>query len=95
MFVGVANREDPDQTASEEAVLICVCTVSRQLVFRIFQHLPCPVGLVNEILVRVYISFGERSGSVVECLSRDGGAAGSSLTGVTALSPSARTLILA
>ena len=27
----------------------------------------------------------ERSGSVVECLTRDGGAAGSSLTGVTAL----------
>ena len=32
----------------------------------------------------------ERSGSVVECLSRDHGAAGSSLTGVTALCPSAR-----
>ena len=29
----------------------------------------------------------ERSGSVVECLTRDRGAAGSSLTGVTALSP--------
>ena len=28
---------------------------------------------------------GERSGSVVECLTRDRGAAGSSLTGVTAL----------
>ena len=28
---------------------------------------------------------GERSGSVVECLTRDLGAAGSSLTGVTAL----------
>ena len=27
---------------------------------------------------------GERSGSVVECLTRDRGAAGSSLTGVTA-----------
>ena len=31
--------------------------------------------------------FGERSGSVVECLTRDRGAAGSSLTGVTALCP--------
>ena len=29
----------------------------------------------------------ERSGSVVECLTRDRGAAGSSLTGVTALCP--------
>ena len=28
---------------------------------------------------------GERSGSVVECLTRDRGAAGSSLTGITAL----------
>ena len=35
----------------------------------------------------------ERSGSVVECLTRDRGAAGSSLTGVTALCPWARTLI--
>ena len=29
----------------------------------------------------------ERSGSVVECLTRDGGAVGSSLTGVTLLCP--------
>ena len=29
----------------------------------------------------------EHSGSVVECLTRDGGAAGSSLTGVTVLCP--------
>ena len=33
---------------------------------------------------------GERSGLVVECLTRDRGAAGSNLTGVTALCPSAR-----
>ena len=32
-------------------------------------------------------SIRERSGSVVECLTRDRGAAGSSLTGVTALCP--------
>ena len=37
----------------------------------------------------------ERSGSVVKCLTRDRRAAGSSLTGVTALCPWARTLILA
>ena len=34
--------------------------------------------------------FRERSGSVVECLTRDRGAGGSSLTGVTALCPWAR-----
>ena len=37
----------------------------------------------------------ERSGSVVECLTRDRRAAGSSLNGVTALCPWARILILA
>ena len=37
-------------------------------------------GLTRELL-------WERSGSVVECLTQDRGAAGSSLTGVTALSP--------
>ena len=37
----------------------------------------------------------ERIGSVVECLTRDRRTAGSSLTGVTALCPWARTLILA
>ena len=35
-------------------------------------------------------SYRERSGSVVECLTRDKGAAGSSLTGVTVLCPLAR-----
>ena len=39
-----------------------------------------------KIYVRtIHFSFGERSGSVVECLTRDRGAAGSSLSGVTAL----------
>ena len=37
----------------------------------------------------------EPSGSVVECLTRDRGAACSSLTGVTVLCPLARTFILA
>ena len=37
----------------------------------------------------------DRSGSVVECLTRDRRAAGSSLTSVTVLCPWARTLILA
>ena len=32
-----------------------------------------------------FFFFGQRSGSVVECLTQDRGAAGSSLTGVTAL----------
>ena len=34
----------------------------------------------------------ERCGSVVECLTRDRGASGSSLTGVTALGPRARNI---
>ena len=34
---------------------------------------------------KITISWWEHSGSVVECLTRDRGAAGSSLTGVTAL----------
>ena len=34
-----------------------------------------------------YSRQGERSGSVVECLTRDRGVAGSSLTGVTVLCP--------
>ena len=43
------------------------------------------------ILGSVYFEFSrERSGSVIECLTRDRGAAGSSLTGVTALCPWAR-----
>ena len=40
MLVTIASREDPDQTASEEARLIWICTVclglfGRQLVFEI------------------------------------------------------------
>ena len=35
----------------------------------------------------------ERSGSVVECLTRDRGATGSSLTGVTALWSLSKTLL--
>ena len=42
-----------------------------------------------------FVIMGEGSGSVVECLTRDRRAAGSSLTGVTALCPLARTFILA
>ena len=36
----------------------------------------------------------ECSGSVLECLTRDPGAAGLSLTGITALCPSARHIVL-
>ena len=41
-------------------------------------------GLCKESL---FTCVRERSGSVVECLTRDRGAAGSSLTGVTVLCP--------
>ena len=71
--------------------LIRVCTVC-----------PCPIkrtlglyGLIHvaklEICTINYILYiWERSGSVVECLTRDRGAAGSSLNGVTALCPWAK-----
>ena len=39
---------------------------------------------------KVWIQIRERSGSVLECLTQDQGAAGSSLTGVTVLCPCAR-----
>ena len=45
------------------------------IVFWMSCYCKCPTAL----------PLGERSGSVVECLTRDRGAAGSSLTGVTAL----------
>ena len=35
----------------------------------------------------IHKNFGERSGSVVECLTQDRGAAGLSLTSITALCP--------
>ena len=37
------------------------------------------------VLLNLLNKLWERSGSVVQCLTRDGGAAGSSLTGVTAV----------
>ena len=47
------------------------------------------IGNFHEVLVFVYMhettKCGERSGRGVECLTGDRGAAGSSLTGVTAL----------
>ena len=58
-----------------------------------------PQGLILTILVEVLddatMNIRERSGSVVEYLTWDQRAVGSSLTGVTALCPWARTLILA
>ena len=47
------------------------------------------------IVIGAYLLYCERSGSVVECLTQDRGADGSSLTGVTELCPWARTLIIA
>ena len=41
--------------------------------------------LVNDLYIGDPLEAGERSGSVVECLTRDRRAAGSSLTVVTAL----------
>ena len=48
------------------------------------------LALVMLNIFMYYTLTGEHSGSVVECLTRDQGAAGSSLTGVAVLCPSAR-----
>ena len=44
------------------------------------------------IFILIYQSFGERCGSVVECLTRDRRAVGSSFTGVTALCPLSKNI---
>ena len=45
----------------------------------------CGISSGSTLFTKVSVSIWERSGSVVECLTRDREAAGSSLTGVTAL----------
>ena len=47
------------------------------------RHLP--FGPLSARMAKRHLDIRERNGSVVECLTRDRGAAGSSLTGVTAL----------
>ena len=64
------------------------------IVFTSFKHPKLPISIKIPVSL-LQIVYRERSGSVVECLTRDWGTAGSSLTGVTALCPWARTLILA
>ena len=59
--------------------------------FMLFVYDPLYVGLIREKLSLGFasnkstLSDWERSGSMVECLTQDRGAAGSSLTGVTVL----------
>ena len=56
-----------------------------------FVHYSRPLGhLAGPVLRIVTAKSGESSGSVVESLTRDGGATGSSFTSVTALCPWAR-----
>ena len=56
---------------------------------RSLRPLFCPFlsGHLRPVLLCYIYRRWERGGSVVECLTRDGGAAGSSLIGVTALCP--------
>ena len=58
-----------------------------------FQHfwLAC---IFSSLLCCIYPLLREHSGSVIECLTRDRGAAGSSLTGITVLCPWARHIYL-
>ena len=69
-----ANSEDPDD-------------MQLNIVFH--QGLHCSLKLKKNIYLGVFrkVHLWSRSGSVVECLTRDRGAADSSLTGVTALCP--------
>ena len=39
MCIGIANREDPDQTASIWVCPVCLGLFSRQLVFKILEQL--------------------------------------------------------
>ena len=91
ILVRTTNREDPD--------LIWFCTVclghfGRQIVFWWKELHPwiskfCPEKIqFCQICILIFCNqMRERSGSVVECLTQDRGAAGSSLTCVTALCP--------
>ena len=57
---------------------------------QIYLKLPCVLSTYFTYLEKMefsQFSIRERSGSEVECLTRDRGAAGSSLTGVTGLCP--------
>ena len=49
--------------------------------------MPMRIYIFNHLIVYTNGFFREHSGSLVECLTRDRGAAGSSFTGVTALCP--------
>ena len=40
MLVRIANRGDPDQTASRSALFVWLGFFGRQLVFEILEHLP-------------------------------------------------------
>ena len=58
MLVRIANREDPDQTASSEAVwsgsaLFVRAFCHRQLVFAILEHLPYMIYDVNFSVITV------------------------------------------
>ena len=70
-FIIEANTMNPDQTAPLGSSLIWV-------------HSVCNVGYES---TQTDERSRERSGLVVECLTKDRGAAGSSLTSVTALCP--------
>ena len=47
MLVRIANREEPDQTASSEVCAAeCLGLFGRQLVFKILEHLPYSTKLM-------------------------------------------------
>ena len=59
MLVGIANREEPDQTASSE---VCAACLGRQLVFKILEHLPYATNLmILKIFQGIPITLNYRS----------------------------------
>ena len=46
MLVRIANREEPDKTASSEVCAACLGLFGRQLVFKILEHLPYSTKLM-------------------------------------------------
>ena len=92
-----ANNKGADQTAQMPR-LVCAFVVSQTPKDR-FSRVKAHIWLYNPFTFCCIFTtmdwLWERSSSVVECLTQDRRAAGLSLTGVTALCPWARTLILA
>ena len=50
MLVRIADREDPDQTASGWVCFVCLGRFGRQLVFEIVEHKPYILGPLHQMV---------------------------------------------